>query len=113
MSLCAPPPPLHNEQEQQIKQLTTKIENLEVQNQFKADQSAVQAAHMEMLTTLRTIRAAMASSSSDNSDGGGSSKELKALKEENAALKKQTTKQSYRINHLISGMEEMQKKLEA
>ena len=64
---------------------------------------------MEMLTTLRTIRAAMTSSSNNNS---ASSKELQALKEENEALKKKATKQEYRINHLINGMKELQGKIE-
>lgn len=79
------------------------------QNQFKADQAAVQAAQMEMLTTLRNIRAAMASSGGSTA----SSTELKALMEENNSLKKVNTKQRYRIDHLVNGMQELQKKLDA
>jgi len=99
-------------QEDHIKQLQTKISNIELQNKFEADQSAVQAAQMEMLNTLRTIRAAMVASP-NNSNSGDSSKELQALKEENATLTKMNTKQRYRIDHLVNNMEEMQKKLEA
>jgi hypothetical protein len=95
-----------------MEQLQTKIANLEIQNQFKADQDAVQTAQMEMLTTLRTIRAAITSASTSSSNGA-SSKELQALKEENESLKKKTMKQEFRIRHLISGMEEMQEKLES
>ena len=91
--------------------MQTRIKNLEKQKQFKADQAAVQNVQMEMLTTLRNIRTSIASSSSNNNSA--SSKELQALKEENEALKKTSEKQRYRINHLISGMKEMQKKLEA
>ena len=95
-------------QEEQIKELQTKIVNIDNQKQFSADQAAVQAAQMEMLTTLRTIRAAIVSSGNNL---GASSKELEDLKAENEQLKKTNTKQRYRINHLVKGMEEMQKKL--
>jgi len=64
---------------------------------------------MEMLTTLRIIRAAMASSEGSTA----SNKELQALKEENGNLKKVDTKQRYRIDHLVDGMQELQKKLDA
>lgn len=102
-------------QDQQLKELQEKITNISDQNQFKADQDAVQAAQMEMLTTLRTIRAAMVATTNNSSEGGSASsqQEVKALKEENDKLKKINTKQRYRIDHLISGVEEMQKKLEA
>jgi len=64
---------------------------------------------MEMLTTLRNIRAAMASSGGSTA----SSKELQALKDDNTNLKKVNTKQRYRIDHLVDGMQELQKKLDA
>ena len=64
---------------------------------------------MEMLTTLRNIRAAMASSGGSTT----SSKELQALKEENKHLMKVNTKQRDRIDHLVDGMQELQKKLDA
>jgi hypothetical protein len=64
---------------------------------------------MEMLTTLRNIRAAMASSGGSTTN----SKELQALKEENKHLMKVNTKQRYRIDHLVDGMQELQKKLDA
>lgn len=101
-----------NEQEEQrIKQLQERIKALEVTKQFEADQALVQAVQTEMLTTLRTIRAEIASSSGN--DNSASSKELQALKDENENLKKITTKQAYRINHLIKGMEEMQEKIKS
>ena len=64
---------------------------------------------MEMLITLRNIRAAMASSGGSTA----SSKELQALKDDNTNLKKVNTKQRYRIDHLVDGMQELQKKLDA
>lgn len=90
-----------------MKEIEQKIANLTNENQFKADQAAVQAAQMEMLTTLRSIREAMVSSK----DSGASSKELEALKEENENLKKINMKQRYRIDHLIDGIKDMQQQL--
>ncbi len=91
--------------EEQIKQLQTRIENIEKVNQFKANQEAVQKAQMEMLTTLRNIRESITSG-----ENGGSvydSKELAKLKEENEKLKTINTKQAYRIDHLVSNMEKL------
>lgn len=64
---------------------------------------------MEMLTTLRNIRAAMVS----GTNGGGvisDSKELAELREENAKLKAMNAKQAYRINHLVKNMEKLLEK---
>ncbi len=63
---------------------------------------------MEMLTTLRNIRATIANSS--DAANAGSTKELQALKDENERLKKVNSKQEYRIELLVKNMQEMQKK---
>lgn len=74
-------------------------------DQFKADQEAVQKAQMDMLTTLRNIRAAIVSE--DNGGNSNDSKELAMLREENEKLKVVNQKQAYRINHLVANMEKM------
>ena len=91
--------------DEQIKQLTTRIENIEKINEFKANQEAVQKAQMEMLTTLRNIRESIATG--ENADNIHDSKELAKLKEENENLKAINSKQAYRINHLVSNMEKL------
>lgn len=63
---------------------------------------------MEMLTTLRTIRAAMVADSQNGS--AADSKELELLRKENEGLKKVNKKQAYRINHLVANMEKMLEK---
>ena len=45
--------------------------------------------------------------------GGASSKELEAMREENARLKEQMAKQAYRIEHLCDSVKELQAKLKA
>jgi hypothetical protein len=88
--------------------LQSRIETIELVNQFKADQTAVQKEQMELLITLRNIREAMV----NGSDGGSDvdSKVLKQLKEENTKLKITNEKQAYRINHLVTNMEHMMQK---
>lgn len=102
--------------EQQLQDLQTKITNISNQKQFEADQAAVQAVQMEMLTVLRNIRSALVSS-----DGGATAsiveseahrKQVEALAQENEKLKIVNAKQRYRIDHLIRGMQELQNKLE-
>jgi predicted RNase H-like nuclease (RuvC/YqgF family) len=76
-------------------------------NQFEADKAAVQAIEYQMLEKLRKLRQEVAEASS--SSGAASSKEFKALQEENEMLKKKVAKQAYRIEHLIQGIMNMQK----
>jgi predicted RNase H-like nuclease (RuvC/YqgF family) len=76
-------------------------------NQFEADKAAVQAIEYQMLEKLRKLRQEVAEASS--SSGGASSKEFKALQEENEMLKKKVAKQAYRIEHLVQGIMNMQK----
>lgn len=64
---------------------------------------------MEMLTTLRNLRASIVSKN-DGNNGGGDSKELAMLREENSKLKVVNQKQAYRINHLVKNMEQMLEK---
>lgn len=79
-----------------------RVEALEIGKQFDADAKAVKEVQMEYLQQLRDIRKAMTES---DGGGGGSSKELEALKAENARLAKQNAKQAYRIQHLVTTVE--------
>lgn len=80
-----------------------RVEALEKGAAFDATQKEVEKVRMEHLEQLRKIRKAMAESSGDTA----SAKELEALQAENAALKRQTTKQNYRIHHLVSTVEDL------
>mmetsp|Transcript_32847 Transcript_32847/g.38246 ORF Transcript_32847/g.38246 Transcript_32847/m.38246 type:complete len:98 (+) Transcript_32847:137-430(+) len=93
----------------QIKELESKITNIEKSKQFKADQEAIQKVQMDMLLSLRSIREVMVASSKSGVGGGSetSSKELASLKEENEKLKLVNKKQAYRINHLVTNMEKL------
>mmetsp|Transcript_27585 Transcript_27585/g.38992 ORF Transcript_27585/g.38992 Transcript_27585/m.38992 type:complete len:100 (-) Transcript_27585:120-419(-) len=90
--------------------LIKRVEALEMGQTFDATAAKVKEVQMEYLEQLRAIRKAMVES------GGGSatsSKELDALKSENAALKKQNAKQAYRIQHLVSTVEQFLEKEES
>jgi len=77
------------------------VESLEKGATFDATQKEVDRVRMECLEQMRTIRKAVAESSGDTA----SAKELEALRAENALLKKKNTKQTYRIQHLVSTVE--------
>mmetsp|Transcript_15676 Transcript_15676/g.29575 ORF Transcript_15676/g.29575 Transcript_15676/m.29575 type:complete len:110 (-) Transcript_15676:1669-1998(-) len=104
--------------DQQLQELHTRIENISKQKQFEADQTAVQAVQMEMLTVLRNIRSAMVASSADGgtitsaAESEAHKKQVESLEQENERLKLVNAKQRYRIDHLIQGMLELQRKLE-
>ena len=94
--------------------LTSRLERLETGATFDATQAAVRQVQMEMLENLRAIRAAMGSNTSGTtgtttitSSSVVSSKEWEALQLENATMKKQIAKQTYRINHLVRSVEEL------
>lgn len=78
--------------------------------QFEADKAAVQAVEYQMLEKLRKLRQEVVEASSSAS-ASTSTKEIKALQDENEMLKKKLAKQAYRIEHLIEGMKEMQSKI--
>jgi FtsZ-binding cell division protein ZapB len=90
-----------------MEDLQKRVEALEVGSTFDASQAAVQEAQMDMLTKLRDIRQAM-----EQSGGSASSKEMEALRQENAALKQKVAKQQYRIQHLVDAVEELVAKRE-
>ncbi len=92
------------QKDDQIKDLQSRLESIEKVKQFQADQEAVQKVQMEMLTTLRSIRAAMIA---DSGNSGGDSKELELLRKENDELKKVNKKHEYRIQHLVANMEKL------
>jgi len=84
---------------------------LELAKKFEATQEAVQEERRRMLAQLRTIKAELARSGSGG--GGASSKEVEALREENARLKEQNAKQAYRIEHLCDSVKGLQGKVRA
>ena len=69
-----------------------------------------------MLTVLRNIRSALVAADGDSLTSAvqveAHRKQMEALQEENERLKVVNTKQRYRIDHLIKGMQELQSKLE-
>lgn len=90
-----------------MEDLQKRVEALEVGSTFDATQAAVQESQMDMLVKLRDIRQAM-----EQSGGLASSKEMEALRQENAALKQKVAKQEYRIQHLVDAVEELVAKRE-
>jgi len=85
---------------------------LELAKKFEATQEAVQEERRKMLAQLRTIKAELARSGSGGG-GGASSREVEALREENARLREQNGKQAYRIEHLCASVKELQGKVRA
>ena len=94
----------------QMKELEGRVAALELAKKFEATQEAVQEERMKMLAQLRAIKAELAKS---GGGGGASSKELEAMREENARLKEQMAKQAYRIEHLCDSVKELQAKVKA
>ena len=90
------------------KDLEPRIAALEKGATFTATQAAIRKREEEFLTTLRCMKARMDQEQEANKVCDSSSEEeLAALREENAKLKAQLTKHSYRIHHLVTGMEEL------
>uniref|UniRef100_A0A6V2P9X7 Uncharacterized protein n=1 Tax=Ditylum brightwellii TaxID=49249 RepID=A0A6V2P9X7_9STRA len=87
--------------------LQKRVEFLESSATFAATQQSVQDAQAEMLEKLRSIREAIAKDGSSSSANTASSKEMEALMKENEELKKKNAKQAYRIEHLVSSIEEL------
>lgn len=85
--------------------LTSRVQALEVAKEYDATKAAVQKVEAEFLEKLREIRASMADGS-----GGATSKEVEALQAENGALKKKNSKLEYRIQHMLTTMEELYQK---
>ena len=69
-----------------------------------------------MLTVLRNIRSAMVASDEGTiapaAETEAHRKQVESLEQENERLKLVNTKQRYRIDHLIKGMLELQRKIE-
>lgn len=86
-----------------MQALQQRVKALEVGDTRDATQKAVQQAQADMLLKLREIRQSV----QEGAAGTASTKELDALKAENEALRKQTTKQEYRIRHLVGTVEEL------
>ena len=93
-----------------MKELEGRVAALELAKKFEATQEAVQEERMKMLAQLRTIKTELAKS---GGGGGASSKELEAMREENARLKEQMAKQAYRLEHLCDSVKQLQAKVKA
>ena len=90
----------------QIQEMQSRIELLELNGRFTATQDDISNEQLNMLQTLREIRAALLSSPTQSS-----SKDFSKLSEENEKLKKTNTKQRYRIDHLLMTIYDLQEKL--
>lgn len=94
-----------------MEDLQNRVKALEVGEKFDASQAAVKKVQMECLEMLREIRASLEQSSCGGAgatiSASVSSKELDALKAENASLKVKIAKQDYRIEHLVNAVEEL------
>ena len=86
---------------QSAEELEQRIQALEAGKQYQATQEAVRKVEEEYLLKLREIREAMAK------EGPADSKELLALREQNAELKKKNDKLEYRIKHILGSVEKM------
>jgi formate-dependent nitrite reductase cytochrome c552 subunit len=95
-----------------VQDLQKRVEALEVGATFDATQAAVKKQQMEMLRNLRDIRDAITMESSQGNTTASSSKEMQALKAENALLQHKVAKQEYRIQHLANAVEDLLAKRE-
>lgn len=89
--------------------LEERIKALELGKEYDASKEAVRKVEEEFLIKLREIRASLAKEGSS----AGNSKELEALREENAVLKKKNAKMEYRIKHMVHNMEQLYRKQKA
>jgi alpha-L-arabinofuranosidase len=83
-----------------------RVEALEKGASFDATKKEVDRVRMECLEQLRTIRKAVSESKGD----AASAKELEALRAENATLQRLTKKQTYRIQHLVTTVDDLLEK---
>ena len=77
---------------------------------YDATKAAVEEVEKEFLVKFRDLKAAMA----DDPKGtaSSSSKELEAMRDENARLKTRVQKLEYRVQHCVESMEQMYKFVE-
>ena len=86
-----------------VADLEKRVASLELGRSYDATKEAVQSVEKEYLCKLREIKAAMGSDAGSKAN----SKELKALRAENATLKQKIAKLEYRIQHCVESMEKM------
>ena len=97
---------------QEVADLEKRVQALEVGKQYDATKEAVQKVEQEFLIKFREIRSAMVADGSGGSSAAAT-KELEALKAENEELKRQNDKMKYRIQHMLTYMEEIFQKEKA
>lgn len=90
-----------------LVELEQRIADLELGQRYDASQTAVRAVQADLLTQLRTIRAALVAERNQSGTTAASSSALTALQLENEQLKKRNTKLEYRVQHLVSNMEKL------
>jgi len=88
--------------------LEKRIASLEIGKGYDATKEAVQKVEKEFLIKFREIKAALESEAGTKAN----SKELEALRAENALLKQKNAKLEYRVQHCVESMEKMYKFVE-
>ena len=88
--------------------LEKRIASLEVGKGYDATKEAVQKVEKEFLIKFREIKAALESEAGTKAN----SKEMEALRAENALLKQKNAKLEYRVQHCVESMEKMYKFVE-
>ena len=94
-----------------IAEMEKRIAALEMGKSYDATKAAVEEIEKEFLIKFRDLKVALV----DNPKGtasGSSSKELEALRAENALLKTRVQKLEYRVQHCVESMEQMYKFVE-
>lgn len=110
-------------QEMASAELEKRIEALEKGAAFDATKTAVHQVEAECLMKLREIRTALVAEAANTNGAAGaggsvvavaaSSKELQQLQTENDALKRKIAKLEYRVEHMVSSMEDLYNKNKA
>jgi hypothetical protein len=94
-----------------LVELEHRLEALEVGAKYEATKEAVEKVEMECLEKLREIRRVLLSEQQNALQGNavpsGSTATIESLQKENELLKAKTEKLEYRIQHLVSNLEEM------
>jgi predicted nucleic acid-binding Zn-ribbon protein len=95
-----------------LMDLEQRVEALEVGAKYEATKEAVEKVEMEYLLKLREIRRVLILEQQNVLPGnaassGSSSNVIESLQKENEFLKAKTVKLEYRIQHLVSNLEEL------
>ena len=91
-----------------VAKLEERIAALEMGNKYDATKEAVEKVEKEFLVRLREIKAAL----EKEAGSAANSKEMEALRAENAMLRAKNEKLEYRVKHCVESMEQMYKFVE-